>query len=173
MLPLGHTQQEYSYISFDYGSVTNPGCHESDATGGFVYIREWAPVGPAGWQLACDIARPSDSKPGRKPWFATLWPCGGPGTRHNRTLSITDMLSEIKWRSLEQRRADVALTMLYKIRNGQLLTSPTHLTPVTGILTSIFFIWYTMNFQWKKRFREMALWACAVARVPGKLCQFA
>ena len=31
----------------------------------------------------------------------------------------------------------------------------------------------TMNFQWKKRFREMALWACAVARVPGKLCQFA
>ena len=32
---------------------------------------------------------------------------------------------------------------------------------------------FTMNFQWKKRFREMALWACAVARVPGKLCQFA
>ena len=32
---------------------------------------------------------------------------------------------------------------------------------------------HTMNFQWKKRFREMALWACAVARVPGKLCQFA
>ena len=31
----------------------------------------------------------------------------------------------------------------------------------------------TMNFQWKKRFCEMALWACAVARVPGKLCQFA
>ena len=31
----------------------------------------------------------------------------------------------------------------------------------------------TMNFQWKKGFREMALWACAVARVPGKLCQFA
>ena len=30
-----------------------------------------------------------------------------------------------------------------------------------------------MNFQWKKRFREMALWACAVARVPGKLGQFA
>ena len=31
----------------------------------------------------------------------------------------------------------------------------------------------TMNFQWKKRFGEMALWACAVAQVPGKLCQFA
>ena len=33
--------------------------------------------------------------------------------------------------------------------------------------------WSTMNFQWKKRFREMVLWACAVARVPGKLCPFA
>ena len=74
MLPLGHTQQEYSHICFDYSNVTNPGCHESDATGGFVYIQEWAPVGPAGWQLACDIARSSDSKPGRKPWFATLPP---------------------------------------------------------------------------------------------------
>ena len=57
-------------------------------------------------------------------------------SRHDRTSSVTDMLSELKWRSLEQRRADTALTMLYKIRNGHLLTSPTHLTPVTGILTS-------------------------------------
>ena len=39
-----------------------------------------------------------------------------------------------KWRSLEQRRADTAHTVLYKIRNGHLLTSPTHLTPVMGIL---------------------------------------
>ena len=57
-------------------------------------------------------------------------------SRHDRTSSVTDMLSELKWRSLEQRRADTALTMLYKIRNGHLLTSPTHLTPVTGILAS-------------------------------------
>ena len=40
-------------------------------------------------------------------------------------------------------------------------------------LTKIHSPYHTMNFQWKKRFREMALWACAVARVPGKLCQFA
>ena len=55
---------------------------------------------------------------------------------HDSTSSVTDMPSELKWRTLEQRRADTALTMLYKIRNGHLLTSPTHLTPVTGILAS-------------------------------------
>ena len=41
----------------------------------FVYIRVWAPDGPAGCQLACDIARPPDSRPGRKPWFATFITC--------------------------------------------------------------------------------------------------
>ena len=53
---------------------------------------------------------------------------------HDPTSSVTDMPSELKWRTLEQRRGDTALTMLYKIRNGHLLTSPTYLTPVTGIL---------------------------------------
>ena len=32
---------ERDNVSNIAGSVTNPGCHESDAAGGFVYIREW------------------------------------------------------------------------------------------------------------------------------------
>ena len=56
--------------------------------------------------------------------------------RHERRASVTDMLAELKWRSLEQRRADIALTMLYKIRNAHVQITPSHLTPVTGIAAS-------------------------------------
>ena len=56
--------------------------------------------------------------------------------RHERRASVTDMLAELKWRSLEQRRADIALTMLYKIHNAHVQITPSHLTPVTGIAAS-------------------------------------
>ena len=56
--------------------------------------------------------------------------------RHEPRASVTDMLAELKWRSLEQRRADIALTMLYKIRNAHVQITPSHLTPVTGIVAS-------------------------------------
>ena len=46
------------------------------------------------------------------------------------------MLAELKWRSLEQQWADIALTMLYKIRNAHVQITPSHLTPVTGIAAS-------------------------------------
>ena len=55
---------------------------------------------------------------------------------HESTSSVTNMPFELKWRSLEQRRADAAFTMLYKIRNGHFLTSPMHVTPMMGILAS-------------------------------------
>ena len=56
--------------------------------------------------------------------------------RHERRASVTDMLAELKWRSLEQRRADIALTMLYKIHNAHVQITPSHLIPVTGIAAS-------------------------------------
>ena len=56
--------------------------------------------------------------------------------RHERRPSVTDMLAELKWRSLEQRWADIALTMLYKIRNAHVQITPSHLTPVTVIAAS-------------------------------------
>ena len=56
--------------------------------------------------------------------------------RHERRASVTDMLAELKWRSLKQRWADIALTMLYKIRNTHVQITPSHLIPVTGIAAS-------------------------------------
>ena len=38
--------------------------------------------------------------------------------RYHNTSSVTDMLHDLEWRSLEQRRADSRLCMLYKIRNN-------------------------------------------------------
>ena len=44
---------------------------------------------------------------------AARWVTG----RYHDTSGISDMLRGIDWRSLEQRRADSRLTILYKIRN--------------------------------------------------------
>ena len=38
--------------------------------------------------------------------------------RYDRLDSVTDMLSSLKWRSLELRRSDARLCMLYKQNNG-------------------------------------------------------
>ena len=38
--------------------------------------------------------------------------------RYDRLDSVTDMLSSLKWRSLELRRSDARLCMLYKQSNG-------------------------------------------------------
>jgi len=45
---------------------------------------------------------------------AARWVLG----RYDRLDSVTDMLSSLKWRSLELRRSDVRLCMLYKQSNG-------------------------------------------------------
>ena len=42
---------------------------------------------------------------------------------HNR-FSVTDMLNDLKWRSLENRRRDARLTMFYKIINHQVAINP-------------------------------------------------
>ena len=45
---------------------------------------------------------------------AARWVLG----RYDRLDSVTDMLSSLKWRSLELRRSDARLCMLYKQSNG-------------------------------------------------------
>ena len=45
---------------------------------------------------------------------AARWVLG----RYDRLDSVTDMLSSLKWRSLELRRSDARLCMLYKQCNG-------------------------------------------------------
>ena len=49
---------------------------------------------------------------------AARWVTG----RHNNTSSVSDMLLSLGWRSLEQRRVDARLTMLYKIIHGHVST---------------------------------------------------
>ena len=41
--------------------------------------------------------------------------------RFNNTSSVTNMLNDLKWQTLEQRRKAQRLTNLYKIRNGQVV----------------------------------------------------
>ena len=51
--------------------------------------------------------------------------------RFHNTSSVTGMLGQLGWRTLEQRRADQRLTMLYKIVNGHVAVTPgTYLHPV-------------------------------------------
>ena len=38
--------------------------------------------------------------------------------RYHNTSSVTDMLENLGWRTLEQRRVDVQLALLFKIYNG-------------------------------------------------------
>ena len=38
--------------------------------------------------------------------------------RYHNTSSVTDMLDDLGWRTLEQRRADTRLALLFKIYNG-------------------------------------------------------
>ena len=66
-------------------------------------------------------------------------------------------------------QSDDVVVLLGGTNNVPRDTVPECITKLNRLIDSA----HTMNFQWKKRFREMALWACAVARVPGKLCQFA
>ena len=56
--------------------------------------------------------------------------------RHECRASVTGMPAELMWRSLEQRQADISLTMLYKICIVHKIT-PSHLTPVMGIAASV------------------------------------
>ena len=38
--------------------------------------------------------------------------------RHDRFASVTDMISELKWETLEERRTKQRLAMFYKIHHG-------------------------------------------------------
>ena len=49
---------------------------------------------------------------------AARWVLGRDGRAHRQD-SVTSMLQRLEWRTLEQRRADTRLTMLYKINSGK------------------------------------------------------
>ena len=69
---------------------------------------------------------------------AARWVLGKDG-RKFRYDSVTDMLDRLGWRSLEQRRADIRLTMLYKIHTQKVGITSDQLVPYssdTGILGS-------------------------------------
>ena len=46
--------------------------------------------------------------------------------RHHNTSSVSDMLAELKWPTLEERRQQTRLTMMYKISHGMVKTQPGH-----------------------------------------------
>ena len=48
---------------------------------------------------------------------------------HHKTSSVTKMLKELNWPSLEDRRKAARLTTLYKIRQGVVKVSTEHLKP--------------------------------------------
>ena len=55
------------------------------------------------------------------------------GRYHNRS-SVTSMLEKLNWRSLEQRRADSRLAMLYKMANSLVaIDASPLLVPMEGI----------------------------------------
>ena len=57
--------------------------------------------------------------------------------RFHNTSSVTNMLDQLEWRNLQQRRADIRLTMLYKLRNGLLNIDPSqYLIPATSLAAS-------------------------------------
>ena len=58
---------------------------------------------------------------------------------YRNTSSVSDMLNELGWRSLEQRRADARHTMLYKLRNNMLAVDPSpFLKPAQGSIARVY-----------------------------------
>ena len=52
--------------------------------------------------------------------------------RWDRTDSVTDMISVLGWETLEQRRRDMRLVLMYKIANGLVaVPASPHLRPIT------------------------------------------
>ena len=52
--------------------------------------------------------------------------------RYGRTESVTDMLEELGWETLEQRRAKARVVMAYRIVNGLVCVSDRQMIPTTG-----------------------------------------
>ena len=62
---------------------------------------------------------------------AARWVTG----RYHNTSSVSDMLRSLDWRSLEQRRVDSSLTILYKIRNLRAIYAALNSLPPFSIQT--------------------------------------
>ena len=64
---------------------------------------------------------------------AARWVCG----RWSNYSHPSEMISELKWRSLEQRRIDTRLAMMYKMRNGLVgIDTRSILVPMSGMTAS-------------------------------------
>ena len=64
---------------------------------------------------------------------AARWVLG----RWNQRSSVTDMIAHLEWVTLERRRAEARLSMMYKMRNNLLKLDTSHiLYPMTGIAQS-------------------------------------
>ena len=66
---------------------------------------------------------------------AARWVLGRDKEQHRKD-SVTAMLQKLEWRTLEQRRADIRLTMLFKIHNNLVDINSDQLVPGQGILGS-------------------------------------
>ena len=66
---------------------------------------------------------------------AARWVLGRDKEQHRKD-SVTAMLQKLEWRTLEQRRADIRLTMLFKIHNNLVDIYSDQLVPGRGILGS-------------------------------------
>ena len=51
--------------------------------------------------------------------------------RHRNTSSVSDMLEELQWTSLQDRRRSIRLTMLYKIQHGMAQVRCNDLKPLS------------------------------------------
>ena len=66
---------------------------------------------------------------------AARWMLG----RYRNTSSVSDMLNELGWCSLEQCRADAHLIMMYKLRNNMLAIDPSpYLKPAQGSIARVY-----------------------------------
>ena len=68
---------------------------------------------------------------------AARWVLGKDGRKH-QTDSVSAMLDSLGWRSLEHRRTDTRLGLLYKIRNEMVHITNPNLRPVSGMTLSAY-----------------------------------
>lgn len=56
---------------------------------------------------------------------------------YSRTSSVTSMLHTLGWRSLQLRRADARLVLMYKIIHGLVAIPSVQLVPLVGLLAQL------------------------------------
>ena len=84
--------------------------------------------------------------------------------RYHNTSSVSDMLEQLQWPTLAQRRCCLRLTMLYKINNSIVTIDPTpYLKPIrtttkTNSLSFLLYRCFTESFKHLYFSRTIPLW---------------